>query len=125
MKVALGGDGAKNWPKLLELVPVAASTSEPEPEPENDPEPACTDVAEQLSSYETSLLLDLPQLFRGCKLDAQATCTPPTLSPLENVLRACRVGPVGDGGVMVARCRWAALGDEPEADLGTPETDPM
>ena len=124
IKVAVEGDGPKNWPTLLELVPVAASTSEREPEPENEPEPARTDVAEQATSYETSLLLDLPRLFRGCKLDAQATCTPPAMSPLETVLSACRVGPVGDSGVMIARFRWAAPGAEPATDLGISESDP-
>lgn len=112
VKVAVGVDGAKNWPQLLELAPLAAylESSEPEPEPEQpEPEP------EPVVSYETSLLLDMPELFRGCKLFA--TATPPAKSPLETMLAACRVGPSGDDGVVVAMCCWMPREAEPTPEV--------
>ena len=98
--------------ELLELVPLAISAAElePEPEPEHEHKPeselAYEDSTEQISTYETSLLLDQPHLFRGCNINGP---TPQAaLTPLETILGACRVGPVGDSGLVVAKCRWMA-----------------
>ena len=103
--------------ELLEVVPLAISAPalEPEPEPDHEHKPesevGSKDSSEQTSTYETSLLLDQPQLFRGCNINDPTPQAAPT--PLETILRACRVGPVGDGGLMIAKCRWMA---EPEQE---------
>ena len=123
---AAAENSVKNWPQaltlqeLLEVVPLAISAPalEPEPEPDHEHKPeselGCKDSTEQTSAYETSLLLDQPQLFRGCNITDPAPQAAPT--PLETILRACRVGPVGDGGLMVANCRWMRAGAEPEQE---------
>ena len=114
---------------LLELVSLAISAPEleQEPEPEHEQnlesELGHEDSTEQISTYETSLLLDQPHLFRGCNINAS---TPQAaLTPLETILGACRVGPVGDSGLMVAKCRWMAARAESIREPGAgPEQEP-